>query len=742
MSAVTNWSRREFLTASSIGAGGLLLGFALPSKGAGRTAGAVAEELSPSAWVSISTDDTVTIWVGEADMGQGVRTALPMILADELEADWDDVQIQQAYPDPRFGNLGTGGSSSVRNAWNPLRKAGATARVMLIGAAAETWGVSASECRAEKGAVVYESSGRSARYGELVAAAAEQPVPEDPPLKDPADFRYIGTAMTMLDTPDRVTGQATYGIDVRLPDMRYASVERCPVSGGTVASLDASAAKAVEGVQDVIEIPAVGPPVNSTGGVAVIASSTWAAFKGREALEITWDEGETAQESTETLRQQFEQLTDAPGMVVRDEGDMETAMSEADRVVEATYELPYLAHATMEPQNCVAHVQNDRVEIWGPMQTPSWAQSSIANALGVEQDAVRVNTTLLGGGFGRRLNPDVPVEAAQISEAIGAPVQVIWKREDDTRHDFYRPASHHRFRAAIRDGEPMAWMHRLSTPAIDTYISGPDAENPEDSEIPGAVDLPYGIPSIRVEYALAESGVPRGWWRSVEHSFNGFVVNAFLDEVAEACGADPYEFRLELLDQVNPDRLEAVMQEHHGDLGPHAFDLERFRNVLTTVAEGANWGEPMEDGRGRGIAVHWSFRTYAAEVVEVSVRSDNEVSVDRVVCAVDCGRVVNPRTVEEQIEGGVMYALTASLKDEITIENGRVVQSNFDDYQMLRIDEAPAVDVHIIDSNQPPSGAGEPGVPPLFGALTGAIYDATGTRIRRLPLRNEMLGKA
>lgn len=739
MSDISNLSRREFLIASGLSTGGLLLGMYWPSREA---RAASAERFSPNAWVSIDTDGTVTIWVGESDMGQGVRTSLPMILADELEADWEDVQIEQAYPHPKFGSLGTGGSSSVRNAWDPLRKAGATARAMLITAAAQTWDVPESECVAEKGTVKHAPSDRSLSYGELVETAARLDVPEDPPLKSHDEFRYIGQPMTMLDTPDRVTGQATYGLDVRVPDMLVASVARCPVFGGSVADFDASRAKAVEGVHDVVEIESVGVPVHVPGGVAVVAESTWIAMKGREALDVTWDEGPHASETTERLRDQFQHLTESSGKAVRSDGDADGALANAAQTVKATYELPYLAHATMEPMNCVAHVREDGVEIWAPTQTPSWAQRSVAEALGVPQDSVMIHTTLLGGGFGRRLNPDVPVEAALISKKVGRPVQVVWTREDDTQHDFYRPASHHRMQAGIdAEGNPVAWHHRMSTPAIQAYING-NTEDPEGNEVPGAADLPYGIPNIQVEYALAKSGVPRGWWRSVEHSFNGFVVNAFMDELAEACGRDPYEFRLQLLDQVDSQALQAVMKEHHGDLRSHAFSVDRFQNVLQLAAKHGNWGEPLPEGRGRGIAVHWSFLSYAAEVAEVTVEDDGSVSVDRVVCVADCGTVVNPRTLEEQMEGGIVYGLTAMLKDEITIDGGSVNQGNFDDYPMLRMNEMPTVEVHVVPSTQPPSGAGEPGVPPLAGAVANAIYDATGTRVRRLPVRSDVLGKA
>lgn len=732
-----NWSRREFLAASGVGLGGLLLGFYLPRQAEAAAADAA---FRPNAWVGLDADGAVTVWIGEADMGQGVRTALPQILADEMEADLDRVTLRQAVPSEKFGNLGTGGSSSIRNGWQPMREAGAAARAMLVAAAAGEWGVPAAECTAEMHAVRHTKSGRTLAYGDLAAAAAKQSPPEDPPLKEPKDFRYVGEPMNMLDTPDRVTGEATFGLDVRVENMKFAALARPPVFGSTVASFDADSVAQIEGVEDVFAVDPVGTPVHSTGGVAVVASSTWQAVKAKKRLRAEWSDSEHAGESTKDLRDEMTRLaTDVDsGTRVRDDGDVDQAFAEAATTIESTYEMPFLAHATMEPQNCTARVNDDgTVDVWGPIQTPTWTQGSVAEALGVEPQKVRVHTTLLGGGFGRRLNPDVPVEAAMVARQAGQPVQVVWTREDDMRHDFYRPASVHRMRAALdEDGTPTAWHHSFSTPAIRTYINGPDAENPEGNEVPGAFDLPYGFPNMRVEYAAAESGVPRGWWRAVEHSFNGTVINAFMDEVAEAAGTDPLQLRLDMLDAADPKHLAAVMKERYGDMGAHNFSLDRYRRVLEMAAEKAGWnGAASEDGRGRGIAVHWSFRTYCAEVVDVTVRG-GELTVDNVVCAVDCGRVVNPNGLEAQMVGGIMNGLMAVLKNEVTVADGRVVEGNFDTYDLLRINEAPRnVEVHAVDSDHVPSGAGEPGLPPLGGALTTAIYDATGQRPRTHPVK-------
>ncbi len=736
MSTMKTWNRREFLSLSGLSVTGFLLGFYLPLHPKPGEKEAV---FAPNAWINIRPDDRIILWVREMEMGQGVRTALPMLLADELEANWEQVEVRQAYTAPAFGELGTGGSSSVRTAWIPMRKAGAAARTMLVQAAAQEWDVPVSECRAERGKVIHVPSGREKRYGELVEAASQLPVPEEPPLKDPSAFQYIGRSMPKVDTPEKVTGKAVFGLDKRVPGMVVASVEHCPVFGGSVRSVDAGGARAVPGVIDVVEVPAVGAPVHVPAGVAVVAESTWAALKGRRALRVTWDEGPHADESSESLREQMAQLTEQPAKPVRNTGNVEEAFTSAARVIEAVYELPYLAHAPMEPMNALADVREDGVEVWAPIQTPSWTQRSIAEALQVPVEKVRVYPTLLGGGFGRRLNPDVPVEAALIARAVGRPVQVVWTREDDIQHDFCRPASFHRFRAAIdAKSQPVGWLHRIATPSISAFIN-PGTNRPESSEVSGAADLPYGIPHIRVEYAMAQSGVPRGWLRSVEHSFNGFVVNAFMDELAEACGQDPVHFRLHLLERANPDELEAVMRQRYGDLGPYAFRLERFRRVLELAAEKAGWGRTLSPGRGMGVAVHWSFRTYVAEVAEVTIRDSGRVRIDRVVCVVDCGQVVNPRVVEEQMVGGIIYGLSA-LKAGIDIRNGRVVQRNFDTYEIMRMDEAPEVEVHIVESTASPSGTGEPGLPPALAAVANAIYQATGERIRRLPLSPGMLG--
>jgi isoquinoline 1-oxidoreductase beta subunit len=706
MTARLELTRREFLQAASAAGASLAIGFTF--SGCAEAGAPPGPPLEPNAWLVIGTDESVLVIVDRSEMGQGVATALPMLLAEELEADWSKVRIEFAPADPKYNNLlfgmqGTGGSSSVRAAFTALRQAGAAAREVLIDAAAQTWGVDRTTCRAERG-VVLHGDGRRLTYGHLVATARTLPVPTDPPLKAPADWTIIGTRVPRLDTPPKVDGSARFGIDVQVPGMLTAVVARCPVFGGTVASFEAAAARAVPGVRDVVQI---------SRGVAVVADGYWPAKTGRDALEVTWNEGATASVSSASIDRLFAQRAARAGAPARRDGTADGALAGAARRYQAVYETPFLAHATMEPMNCTAHVRPDGVDVWAPTQFQTGVHQMGAAIGGVPLEQVKVHTTYLGGGFGRRFELDFVQEALEASKAVGAPVKVVWSREDDTRHDYYRPASYHRLHAGLdANGRPAAWTHRVVAPSImarvfpDTVQNGLDAESVE-----GAVEMPYAVPNVYVDYALTDTGIPVGFWRSVNHSFNAFAVECFIDELAHAAGQDPYEYRRALLGSA-----------------------PRYLRVLELAATRAGWGSSLPDGVFRGIAVHRSFESYVAQVVEVSVAQDGTVRVHRVVCAVDCGPVVNPDTVEAQMQSGIVYGLTAALFGEIGIEAGRAVQGNFHDYLMLRMAGMPRVETHIVETTDAQGGVGEPGTPPIAPAVCNAIFAATGKRIRRLPI--------
>src|SRR5216683_1889266 len=718
--------RRDFLRVGAAAGGGLLISLYLPEFAkAGTDAGVLQPgmavlpegELStfaPNAFLRIGADDRVTLIIGQSEMGQGILTSLPMLLAEELEVDFSTVHFEQgpadkAFFNPNFGGQITGGSASVKTFYQPLRKAGATAREMLIGAAAQTWNVPAKDCKAERGSVIHVASGKRLRYGELVEKAAKLTPPANAPLKDPKDFKLIGKATHRLDTSGKVNGSAVFGIDVKVPGMLTATVLRCPVFGGKVASFDDSKAKALSGVRRIVQIDS---------GVAVVADNFWAAKKGRDVLEVKWDEGPRANQTSEDITRMFAAAVEKPGAVARKEGDVAAAFAKAAKKIEAIYEVPYLAHATMEPMNCTAHVRADGCDVWAPTQFQTFTQATAAKLAGLKPEAVQVHTTFLGGGFGRRSELDFVVDAVELSKAAGAPVQVTYSREDDMQHDYYRPASFCRQAAALdADGWPVAWTNRIVCPSIMSRVFPNFVKNGVDgTSVEGAADIPYAVPNILVDYQLTEAAVPVGFWRSVGHSQNAFFSECFLDEIAAAGGKDPYELRRRLL---------ANQPRHLG--------------ALELAATKAGWGTPLPAGRFRGIAMMSSFGSYVAQVAEISVNRSEGVRVHRVVCAVDCGRTVNPDTIAAQMEGAIVYGLTAALKGAITIDRGRVEQSNFNDYEMLRLDEMPVVEVYIVPSDNPPGGVGEPGTPPIAPAVCNAVFAATGKRIRRLPIRAEDL---
>jgi isoquinoline 1-oxidoreductase beta subunit len=733
--------RRTFLKASAAGGAALLVGFHLPARASDPAQEQEKPPINPlNAWVRITPDNHVTLILAKSEMGQGIMTALPMILAEELCLDWKQVSIEQAPTNPKIYDHGTGGSGSVGGSWLPLRQAGAAAREMLIQAAAKKWEVGTDTCKAQNGYVLHGHPERSYKYGELVADAALLPIPnfKEVPLKNSRDFTIVGHDTHRVEAALKATGTAVFGIDARPDGLLYAVIARCPVFYGKVASYDATKAKAVRGVRDVFQIEVSGRGASTTGGVAVLADNSWAAIEGRKALEVKWDEGAAASESTEELRNQFIANAAKPGKVVRNEGDADSALAAARQKVEAVYELPFAAHVCMEPMNCTVDIQGDRAEAWVPTQAPQWAQGVIAEAAKLPPEKVAVHTMLMGGGFGRRYQADFVMEAAQVAKTAGKPVMVVWTREDDLQHDFYRPASYHQCQGAVdAAGNLAAWKHFQTSTSIAAKWREKGEENAEQGEFGTGATVPYSSPNIRIEYTLAHSSAPRAWWRSVEHSSSGFVVESFVDELAAAAGQDPLEFRLKLIGESRK-----IPQFGEGPDAP-PLDTARLKAVLELAAQKAGWGKPQPEGEGRGIAGFFSFDTYTAAVAEISIRQ-NSLKIKRFVCAVDCGRVVNPNGVRAQVESAAIYALTATLKDAITVERGRIVQSNFHDYQMMRMKEAPPIEVHLVASEEKPTGIGEPTVPVIAPALCNAIFNATRkskkeVRIRRLPIRAEDL---
>jgi isoquinoline 1-oxidoreductase beta subunit len=710
-------SRRQFLkmtagTGLSIAVAASPLGFRLLSATELEKEGAAVQL---SAWLRIAPDNAVTVIVNKSEMGQGVYTSLPMIVADELDADWKNVRMEaapaaDAYKDPAWGTQATGGSTTIRHMYEPLRKAGAAAREMLMTAASQEWGVPITECAVSQGKVRHTKSARFLTYGQLAEKASHLTVPQNPTLKKESQFRYIGKAIPRLDMYDKVNGTAVFGIDTFAPDMLYAAIARPPAYGAGLASMEKSTALTITGVQQVV-------PIYS--GVAVCADTIDAAWKGRDALKATWQDGRYPQLSTKSLEQEFISRLNAKGVMARNDGDAGGAINAAAKKIEATYVLPYLAHATMEPMNCTAHVRAAGCDIWVPTQNQTGVQMLAARMTGLKPEQVQVHTTYLGGGFGRRFETDVVEEALTVSMSTGRPVKLVWKREEDMQNDFYRPANCSKIQGALdATGRVTAWSHKIVCPSIFSRVfPGMVKKGIDPAAVEGLENMEYEVPNLQVEYVRMDTPVPTGFWRSVGSSHNAFTVESFVDELANAAGKDPLEFRLNLL------------KKH-----------PRARRVLQTAAEKSGWGKSLSKGQARGIAYHFSFGSYVAQVAEVSVNKQNgTIKVHKVTCAVDCGSIVNPAIIQNQMMGGLTMGLSAALKEKVEFAKGGVKSENFSDYELLRMSEAPDVDVHIVKSAEKPGGIGEPGVPPIAPAVANAIFAATGARVRRLPMKSETI---
>lgn len=725
MKTIKNVSRRSFVKSVGLASSGLILAcntsiFSDKEKNELKNL----TNFNPNLFVQLNSDGSLILVASRSEMGNGVRTSLTSVIADEMEADWNMVQVKQATGDAKYGDQNTDGSRSIRYLYETMRQMGATAKAMLITAAAKNWQVSENECHAENN-FIHHSSGKKVGFGDLVETAKTVEVPEKVSLKSPDKFKYIGKHLKSIDVENYVNGSAIFGLDKKIDGMKYVAIQRCPVTFGKVKSFDASNAMKIKGVEQVIEIPQIEKPFGALGGVAVIATNTWAAFKGKEALEITWDYGENAVYNSDKYTEQITENVLKQGKVAKDKGSVKSAFKKADKIIESTFQLPHLVHAPMEVPNAVAWVQGDMCEVWAPTQAPQSTRKEVTDFLQTSEDKVTINVTFLGGGFGRKSKPDYIVEAVIVSKAINAPVQVVWTREDDIKHSYYHTTSAQYLKASLdKNGKVTGWLHRFALPSItSTFQKGVDYA--AGFEISSASNVPFEIDNLKVEVGQAPAHVRIGWYRSVINIPHGFAINVFADELAVKAKQDALYFRLNL---IGTDRIEDTSNEIK-------YNTARLKNVLKIAAKNAEWGKELPEGHAQGLAVHYSFYSYVASVIEVSV-INNKLKVHKVHTAIDCGTVVNKNTVKSQMEGAAVFGMSLAFYGKITAKNGAIEQSNYHDYKMVRLPETPEIHVEIVQSSERPTGVGEPGVPVIAPAIVNAIFKATGKRYYNLPLEN------
>ena len=728
MDGIHNISRRNFVKVFGLASGGLIIGCQFSNNEIVRIDDGTT--FAPNLFIQLKKDGKLILLSSRSEMGQGIRTSLTSAIADEMDADWNYVQVEQATGDSKFGNQNTDGSRSVRTILEPMRKLGATAKGMLISAAAKKWEISESDCSAEMHYVINNKTKEKLFFGDLVEDAMKIEAPKEVVLKDKKDFKYIGKSLKSIDIKDFTHGTAIYGLDARLPNMKFATIARCPSAFGSLKSVNSDKARGVSGVLDIVELERVKRPFGMLGGVAVIASNTWAAIQGRKQLDIAWNKGSNGNYDSKKYMQTLTgRVHNTAKVVAPTVGNVNTAFKKASHLVEATYQLPHLAHAPMEVPNALAWVHDGVCEVWAPLQDPQTARAEAAAYLGIDLDKVTINVTFLGGGFGRKSKPDFVIEAVALSSKIKSPVQVVWTREDDIQHGYYHTTNAQFLKASLdAKGTVTGWLHRTAFPSINSTFM-PGADYAADWEIgQGMNNNPFEIENVRYENAKAEAYVRIGWLRSVCAIFHSFGINSFIDELADKAQKDPLEFKLNM---IGADRIRK-------ENSPHPLNTKRLKNVMNIAAKNADWGKKLPEGHGLGIAFYYSFFSYVATVVEVSV-IDNKVKLHNIWTVLDCGMVVNKDNVLNQMEGAAVFGTSIALHGKITAKDGAIEQSNFHDYQMTRMNEAPPIHVTLIESDEAPTGVGEPGVPPVAPAITNAIFNATGKRYRTLPLSDHGL---